>query len=800
MKAVIMAGGEGTRLRPLTCDIPKPLVRLVNAPIMEHTIRLLRDNGTTDIAVTCGYLGEKIKEHFGDGSALGVKLSYFFEDAPLGTAGGVKNAAGFIDGDFLCISGSVVTDINLGELISFHKCRGAMATLALTKSPAPMEHSMVVTNPDGRVTRFVDNPDWSMVSSTLISAGIFVLSPKALNYITPGTKSDFARDLFPAMLKDNQGIYALRSGGYWCDIGDPASYRRCTADVLDKKVRLHLPDQQDEGIWLEEGVFLEQGAVVRPPVYIGTGSRIRRGARIEPYSVLGRSVTVSSGAGVKRSIVLDRCRIEENAQLRGCIADEEAVMRRGSAVYEQSVIGRGSIVGENCAVKPSVKIWPGKELPINSVQKKNLIWGGYVNSRIWNSGGIHGELGTEITPEILSRLGAAIGTLCEGGKLAVSDYGSPASAMLKSAFIGGALSTGVKLYDFGEQPLPVSRSGIRFHRIEAGVSINVYTSEGVDYGEARIITSGGVDPDKDFISALRRHFENEDFARSSADTILEAEYLFEYKLFYLKNLINSTTRQSLGYKLILGCGSPWAERLLKSAGNDLNCHVDISENASAADISKAVKDEGADLGAVIDPSCQELTLIDGSGRIIDRDSFALLSAMIVMRTYEHAHIYSPVSAPSGIELLAEKYDAEVTRTRISPPELMQELTRSGDHCLRDQFIYAFDAVGALIKLMDFMKSNNATLSELIAQLPETHMVHTGVDCPEKAKAMERLREQHSENSPDTTDGLRLSFDGGWVLVVPSENGSAISIISQGNTEEYAQELADMCVDELQSFA
>lgn len=796
LKAIITAGGEGTRMRPLTCEIPKPLLRLVNAPIMEHTVRLLKASGITEIAVTCGYGGEKLRERFGDGSALGVSLSYYFENSPLGTAGGVKNAADFIDGDFLCVSGGIVTDFDLGELISFHRARGAEATLALAASAAPMEHNTVVTDEAGRVTRFLERPDWSLAAATQVSAGIYVLSPRALERVKDGQSVDFAGAVFPAMLSDGAAIYGLRCGGYWRDVGEPAAFRRAAADILDKKARVELPPQTEDGIWLEDGVTVEQGAVLRPPVYIGAGSVIRRGARIEPYSVIGRGVTVGRGAGVKRSVVLDGCRVEENAQLRGCIADEGAVLRRGSAVYEQAVIGRGSIVGENCAVKPSVKIWPGKELPENSVQRQNLVWGSCHGSDIWNSEGIRGELGVEITPEVLSRLGAAVGTVCGGERLAVSDYGSPASAMLKSAFIGGALSTGAKLYDFGEQPLPVSRSGVRFHRMKAGVLVNVYTRGGTDYGEARVITSGGADPERSLLDELRLSFENEDFARASADNILEAEYLFEYKLFYLKNLINSTAKQNLGYKLVLGCGSPWAERLLKSAGNDLGCHVEILGTDYATEIAKAVTDEGADLGALIDPSCQELTLIDGSGRIIDRDSYALLAAMIVMSTHENAKIYVPASAPSGMELLASRHGAEIIRTGVSPSCLMRELTRSGDKCLRDQFIYAFDAVGALIKLMDHMKTVGSTLAELTAALPETHMVHTGVDCADKAAAMERLRESRGGGAPLSGDGLRLSFDGGWVLVIPAETGSAISVISQGDTEEYARELADMCVDEL----
>ncbi len=797
MKGLILAGGEGTRLRPLTCDRPKPMLRVMGRPVLERSIELLKEAGITDIGLTLSYMPASIREYFGDGGRLGVRLTYFNEDSPLGTAGAVKNAEAFIgDDSLLVMSGSALTDMDPTELMRFHDSRGALASLAATRSGLSPDYGTASLAEDGRVTRMTENPDWGLTASSWVCAGMYALSPELLSYIPDGVPSDLIRDVFPALLDDKKGIYGLELKGYWREISDLNAYRRVHEDILDGKVRFPLPEDGGERIYLEGDAVIEQGAVIRPPVYIGAGTRVRRGARIEPYSVLGRRVSVRCGAGVKRAVVLDNCRIEENAQLRGAVIDEGAVLGRGSAVYEQAVIGRSSIVGENCAVKPNVRIWPQKELPADRVQRTNLIWGSCGGGRIWNRFGLFGELGVEITPETMTRLGAAMGTLAGCDRLAASDSGSPAAAMLKSAFIGGVLSTGARLFDFGEQPLPVTRSGVRFHRLCAGAAINVYSRGGADYGEIRLIGPGGADPAADFISSLKGSFEREDFSRSGGDSIHEAEYLFEYKLFYLKNLINSTKKQSLGYKLLIGGGSPWAERLLKSAGNDLCCHVESLSGADARELAEKVPLEAADLGAVIEPSCQELTLIDGTGRIVDRDRYTLLTAMIVMQTHKNARIYVPVSAPSGVEELAARYGATVVRTRNSPPELMSELTKSSDPMLQDQFIYGFDAVGALIKLMDFMKSENASLSELLGRLPETHMIHTGVDCEKTAEAMERLCRLHKDQKPDLTDGIKLSFDRGWVLILPSENASTISVISQGYCEEYARELADLCVDEI----
>ena len=409
MKALILAGGEGTRLRPLTCDRPKPMLEVFGTPVLEHAIRLLKGCGVTEIGLALGYMPGKIRERFEDGGALGVKLSYFTEKTPMGTAGAVRNAAGFLgDGDFLVMSGSLLTDVDLNALIRFHRERRALASVVLDRA-AGSGQGAVTAEDDGRLTRFADSPDWGLAGAGWTCAGVYLMSPEILSLLPEGA-SDLCRDVFPGLTNHPKGLFGVNLTGYMLDISDISAYRRIHSDALDGKIRLSLPEAESPGIYTEEGAFVEQGALVRPPVYIGGGSRIMRGARLEPYSVIGRGVTVRGGAGIKRTVVLDGCRVEENAQLRGAVIDKDAVLGRGSAVYEQAVIGRGSIVGENCAVKPGVRVWPQKELPPDKVLRTNLIWGSCGGGRVWTATGLLGELGTEITPETMTRLGAAMGT------------------------------------------------------------------------------------------------------------------------------------------------------------------------------------------------------------------------------------------------------------------------------------------------------------------------------------------------------------------------------------------------------
>ena len=234
MKAIIMAGGEGSRLRPLTCTMPKPMAPVMNLPVMEHIIDLLKKHSITDIGVTLMYMPECITNYFGDGSAFGVKLTYFTEDTPMGTAGSVKAAEEFLSDDFIVISGDALCDIDLSRAIAFHYEKGAEATLVLSPKDIPLEYGVVVTDDNGKIERFLEKPVWSQVFSDTVNTGIYVLNKKVLGYIEK-SPCDFSKDVFTKMLEDKKALYGFVTDGYWCDIGGLDAYRHCHYDILIKK-------------------------------------------------------------------------------------------------------------------------------------------------------------------------------------------------------------------------------------------------------------------------------------------------------------------------------------------------------------------------------------------------------------------------------------------------------------------------------------------------------------------------------------------------------------------------------------
>src|SRR6478672_9507491 len=254
-----MAGGEGSRLRPLTSNQPKPMMPLVNRPMMEHIVGLLRRHGFEEIVVTLAFMPNAIRTYFGDGSEFGVRMVYATEEQPLGTAGSVRNAMDELDERFLVISGDVLTDIDLQKIVAFHDERKAKATIGLVAVENPLEFGIVITREDGTIERFLEKPTWGQVFSDTINTGIFVLEPEIFDYIPAGQAVDFSSDVFPKLLSDGKPIFGSVAEGYWEDVGTVEAYVRAHKDSLDGKVDIDIP-----GFRMEHGVWLGEGAEVHP--------------------------------------------------------------------------------------------------------------------------------------------------------------------------------------------------------------------------------------------------------------------------------------------------------------------------------------------------------------------------------------------------------------------------------------------------------------------------------------------------------------------------------------------------------
>lgn len=353
MKAIILAGGKGTRLRPLTTHLPKPMVPLLNRPCMEYSIKLLKKHGITDIGVTIQYLGDEIKDYFGDGSKWGVSIQYFEETMPLGTAGGVKNAEGFLDERFLVISGDALTDFDLTRAIRFHEEKQAMVTMLMKEVDDPTEYGVIMSDEAGRISRFLEKPSWNQVFSNTVNTGIYILEPEIFSCYERNVVFDFSKDLFPLLLESDKPLYGINLDGYWSDIGSLQAYRNTQFDMLDGKVKVELQAQEiTPGIFAETDITIENGAELEGPVYIGTNSVISSQVKLGSYTIIGSHNWLQRGAVIQESILWDHNIIGRKAELTGSIINH--LCRIG----EEVLIGKGAVIGNECSIHTKTHVRP----------------------------------------------------------------------------------------------------------------------------------------------------------------------------------------------------------------------------------------------------------------------------------------------------------------------------------------------------------------------------------------------------------------------------------------------------------
>ncbi len=363
MKAVIMAGGKGTRLRPLTSDRPKPMIRVANVPCMEHIVNLLKRHGFTDVLATLEYMPDEIRAYFGDGSKWGVSMEYSVEEEPLGTAGSVKFVEDRLGERFVVVSGDALTDVDLGAAVAFHEERGAEVTLVLKQVDDPSEFGIVVTGDDGRVQRFLEKPDEDEVFSHTANTGIYVVEPGVLRDIPEGREYDWAKELFPKLLDEGRPVYGYVMEGYWEDIGNIEQYMDAQRAVLDGEVE----GVEPPGERLREGVYVGGGArfdedALEAPVILGEGVRVAAEARVGPHSVIGANAEVGAGATVARSTVAQGAKIGEGAQLDGALVGRSCEIGAEARLREGSALGDGVRVGEGARVAAGVSVYPREDI------------------------------------------------------------------------------------------------------------------------------------------------------------------------------------------------------------------------------------------------------------------------------------------------------------------------------------------------------------------------------------------------------------------------------------------------------
>ena len=806
-----MAGGEGTRLRPLTSNQPKPMVPIVGKPCMEHILELLRTHGFEDVVVTVAFLPQAIRSYFGDGEALGLRIEYSVEESPLGTAGSVKLAARRLDETFLVISGDALCDIDLGELVRFHRERRAAVTIGLKSVENPLEFGIVVTDEEGRIERFLEKPSWGQVFSDTINTGIYVLEPEVLRHVPTDRPFDFSKELFPLLLEMGRPLYGRVCEGYWQDIGDLAQHRQANFDALDEKVALSIPGIRLRGnIWVGEGVEVDDLEAIEGPAFIGNYCRIAPDAVVGRHSVLAASVTLRERARTERSVIDTSTLIGRSSIVEGATIGRACNVRSHVRIHEGAAIGEEVTIGAESVVMPGVRIYPHKEVESGTQVRESLIWESRASARLFEKDVVAGRVEVDLTPETAVRLAAALGTVLKrGGRVVASREASPGCRMIKRAMIAGVNSTGVHIADLRVLPAAVARHLLKTQGYEAGFHVGVSAAD-PDLVQIRFFEEPGIELTPAFQKEIEKHFVRHDLRRAAQRDVGAIDYPVRVRESYSHDLLASVDADAIrrrGFRLVVDYGYSAASFVLPLVLGPLGAETVSAREFAAGEHAAAggtlresvgqtkalVRAVGADLGAVFDRAAERLFLIDERGREIGVDQTLLLYLRLIGGNGRRGKLAVPVTVTGQVERLVEGSGLEVVRTPASLAELTKAAASDGvifagalgGGYVFPEFLPAYDAIASLCKLLELLAPVRKPLSELVAELPASTLVHRRLPCPfgQKGLVMRVLSERLKDRELDLIDGIKVFDERGWAQVLPDPDEPLLHVYAEGRTDE-----------------
>ena len=817
MKAVVMAGGEGTRLRPLTSNQPKPMVPIVGKPCMEHIVELLRRHGFTEIIVTVAFLPQAIRSHFGSGESLGVEIEYSVEESPLGTAGSVKLACRETDEPLLVISGDALCDIDLRKLVEFHEARDAAVTIGLKSVDNPLEFGIVVTDEDGRVERFLEKPSWGQVFSDTINTGIYVIDPEVLRHVPAGQPYDFSKQLFPLLLEMGRPLYGYVCEGYWQDIGNLDQYRQANFDALDESVEVEIPGIRLRGnVWVGEGVDIDDLETVEGPVFIGNYCRISPGASLGAYSVLSSSVTMREGARVTRSVIDTATYIGRSALVEGAIVGRRCDIRGHVRVHEGAAVGDEVTIGAESVVMPEVRIYPNKEVESGTHLLESVIWESRTTARLFEKDVVAGLVNVDLTPETAVRLAAALGTALKRGSRAVgSREDSEACELVERAMIAGLNSTGIDVADLQVMPAAVGRHLLKTSNYDIGFHVGTSNAD-TEVLQIRFFEQPGIQITPALQKELEKNFHRSELRRAAYAEVGSVEYPARVREGYAQDLLARLDVEAIrarGFRLVVDYGHSAGSMVLLLVLGPLGVEVISAQgfrrtpSASSRDTplqesiggaKRLVQAVGADLGAVFDRPAERLFLIDEQGSEIPAEKTLLLFLRLLSSGGSRGKLAFPITVTSQVDRIVEGSGLDVVRTSTSLADLTKAAaqdgvvfagTLSGGYVFPD-FLPAYDAGASLCKLLELLSPVREPLSALVAQLPVSTLVHSELPCPwaYKGLVMRLLSEHLKGHEVDLLDGIKLFDERGWGQVVPDADEPSLHLYAEGRTAEESGEI------------
>lgn len=815
MRAVLMAGGSGTRLRPLTCDLPKPMVPILNRPIAEHILNLLKRHHITEVIATLHYLPDVMRDYFQDGSDFGMEITYAVEDEqPLGTAGCVKNTAELLDDTFLVISGDCITDFDLQAAIAFHREKGSKATLILTRVPNPIEFGVVITDAQQRIIRFLEKPSTSEIFSDTVNTGTYILEPEVLDYLPTQEESDFSQDLFPLLLAKGEPMYGFIAEGYWCDVGHLDTYREAQYEALENKVKLDIAyAPKTPGFWSGHSTYIDPSVKIEPPVVIGNNCRIGAGVSISAGTIIGDNVTIGTGADLKRPIIWNGAMIGDEAHLSACIVGRGVRVDRRAQIMEGAVVGSLTAVGEEAQIKPNVRVWPSKRIESGAILNINLIWGNTAYRNLFGQRGVSGLANIDITPEFAVKLGAAYGSILHpGAQVMVSRDQRSVSRMVSRSLIAGLMSVGISIQNLEATAIPISRTMVPNLDVVGGVHVRIHPDR-PDCILIEFLDEKGINITKAKEKKIEGAYFKEDLRRVNIMDIGDMSYPAQTMDVYrhaFETQLNVEAIRNSGSKIVIdyvyGVSGAILPLLLSKFGCDavvLNASLQQTavsnedREALLNQLGKVVEALKASLGVQVSANGEQFILVDEAGLAIRGELLTALMVNMVLTAHPRSTIVVPVHASSAVEQIARRYDGHIIRTKANPTALMEASQATANVSLGGSgeigFIFpklhpGFDAMFSIAKVLEMLTIQERSLAQIRTELPRVAHKSLTVRCPWKIKGalMRYLLETHPAERLELIDGVKVinPQNDNWVLILPDAGEPIVHIFANGDDPEW----------------
>jgi mannose-1-phosphate guanylyltransferase/phosphomannomutase len=819
MQAVIMAGGFGTRLKPLTNNTPKPMLHVANKPMMEHVINLLKKYSIKDLIILLYVQPEIITNYFKDGSKFGVNIKYILAEEDYGTAGSVKNVEKFIKEDtFMVISADIITDFNLQKPIDFHKEKNSDATIVLTRVENPLPYGIVITDEEGKINKFLEKPSWSEVFSDTINTGIYILNKNIFKFIPEKKEFDFSKELFPSIMKNNMNLYGFISDGYWKDVGTLSEYRQSHLDIIAGKVHININGEHltKKNIHIAEGTIIDITSDVEDSIF-GKNIKVMQRCKIK-NCVIGDNVIIHEDTSISGSVVGKNSCIGSSCEMQETILGYKTKIGNNVFVGTGGIISDVCIIGNNAIINPNVKIWPFKNVEDGAILSESLIWSDKWSVRIFGQYGVTGLANYEITPEFCSKLGAAFGSSIGKSKtISISRDSHKASRLFSRAIMSGILSVGVNVNDFSDTPISIARYQARQYKTFGGIHVRKHPFD-KKLINIKFFDSEGLDLSPANEQKIERLFFREDFTRVSSEDTGEIFYPTHGTEYYtdgfLKTIdLEKITKRNFKIAIDYSYGSsskifPAIIGKLDIESVHLNANLDQTKitktdkefKKSLKDLSSIVKSISADIGIFMDNGGEKIYICDENGEIIDGNTALSLMSLLVMKTENQNKVISvPVNASFNINKLAKEYNFEVIPAKNFSSALMEKAASSqicftGDN--EGGYIYpvfqpAFDGMYSIIKLLEMLATLETSIKNELRYIEPSHFEYTTVPCPIELKGfiMRKFLETYKDENALFVDGIKLfKKDGcGWVLSTPASEGAYFEIYSECRTKDEALE-------------